>query len=61
MVERSDPPRYVSDSTGAPPMPPPGGYRGARRALLGPAVAPVPGSSSTAAGPAPFPLSLIHI
>ncbi|SFR54907.1 hypothetical protein SAMN04488591_1909 [Microbacterium azadirachtae] len=35
MVERSDPPRYVADSAGAPPVPPPGGYRGARRALLG--------------------------
>jgi hypothetical protein len=32
MVERSDPPRYVSDSAGAPPVPPPGGYRGAARA-----------------------------
>lgn len=44
MVERSDPPRYVSDSAGAPPVPPPGGYRGARRALLGTAVpmAPTP-------------------
>jgi len=52
MVERNDPPRYVSDSAGAPPVPPPGGYRGARRALLGPAVplAPsvtLPGSPST--------------
>ncbi|MGO4679703.1 hypothetical protein [Microbacterium sp. 2MCAF23] len=52
MVERSDPPRYVSDSAGAPPVPPPGGYRGARRALLGTAVplmtppASFPGSSS---------------
>ena len=44
MVERSDPPRYVTDSAGAPPVPPPGGYRGARRALLGTAVpmAPTP-------------------
>ena len=44
MVERNDPPRYVSDSAGAPPVPPPGGYRGARRALLGAAVpmAPTP-------------------
>lgn len=42
MVERNEPPRYVSDSAGAPPVPPPGGYRGARRALLGPAVPLVP-------------------
>ncbi|MBS1906257.1 MAG: hypothetical protein JST33_06740 [Actinobacteria bacterium] len=61
MVERSDPPRYVSDSSGAPPVPPPGGYRGARRALLGTAIAPtstsvpLPGSLSAvrqAQGPA---------
>lgn len=44
MVERNDPPRYVSDSAGAPPVPPPGGYRGARRALLGTAIAPTPTS-----------------
>ena len=42
MVEPNDPPRYVSDSTGAPPLPPPGGYRGARRALRGLPVATVP-------------------
>ncbi len=46
MVERSDPPRYVSDSAGAPPLPPPGGYRGARRSLLGQVPLPVPVSGS---------------
>ena len=55
MVEPNDPPRYVSDSTGAPPMPPPGGYRGARRALLRSPVAPAPGPSSNDAAGAPFP------
>jgi len=58
MVERDDPPRYVSDSAGAPPVPPPGGYRGARRALLGTAVplaAPAPSGSSSALRPAQGP------
>ncbi|MBS1673681.1 MAG: hypothetical protein JSS74_06925 [Actinobacteria bacterium] len=42
MVERNESSRYVSDSAGAPPLPPPGGYRGARRELLGtPAPSPV--------------------
>ncbi|MBS1698475.1 MAG: hypothetical protein JST25_08775 [Actinobacteria bacterium] len=51
MVEPTDAPRYVSDSSGAPPVPPPGGYRGARRALLGlpVAVAPVPEHPSSRA------------
>ncbi|PRB00624.1 hypothetical protein [Microbacterium sp. MYb64] len=49
MVERNDPPRYVSDSAGAPPVPPPGGYRGARRALLGTAVPLAP--SAAPSGP----------
>lgn len=54
MVERNDPPRYVSDSAGAPPVPPPGGYRGARRALLGTAVplaAPAPSGSLSGGAP----------
>ena len=58
MVERSDPPRYVTDSAGAPPIPPPGGYRGARRALLGtPATPGAPGTPGTPATPAfaPYP------
>ncbi|MCE4025879.1 hypothetical protein LXM50_07815 [Microbacterium sp. Au-Mic1] len=53
MVERSDPPRYVSDSAGAPPVPPPGGYRGARRALLGTAVPLATPGVPAPAAPAP--------
>ena len=49
MVEPSDPPRYVSDSAGAPPVPPPGGYRGARR-LLAPSVSPAVGAVNGSAG-----------
>lgn len=45
MVERDDPRRYVSNSEGAPPVPPPGGYRGARR--IGPG----------ASGPTPLPVA----
>lgn len=53
MVDRSDPPRYVSDSAGAPPVPPPGGYRGARRALLGTAVPLATPGVPAPAAPAP--------
>ncbi|MGX1933558.1 hypothetical protein [Microbacterium resistens] len=60
MVDRE--PRYVSRSEGAPPVPPPGGYRGARRLTTPgslPPGAPVPAGAADAVagagspGPAP--------
>ncbi|WP_217176962.1 hypothetical protein [Streptomyces sp. AC495_CC817] len=45
--------RYIAGTEGAPPLPPPGGYRGARR-QQGPApAAPVAGGFAPAGGPAP--------
>lgn len=43
--------RYISRSDGAPPVPPPGGYRGARRDASAPAARPVIAASAPAEEP----------